>query len=210
MGSKVQLEKILNEKQYDLTKDLFTRKKSLKQFDKEYLDFRKNNKNTKWKIKTISNHPGKIFLDIRITSTKVLGDQIYTLNTKQTVKVLTFKNKIRNYQVINEESVLNSQNSPLVVKIISPDTVLTGEKYEVSLIIEKPLDDYLIASGIIVLRNTENKNITNDKFNIKPNKSGGLYKYIQAPLEPGFQTISAIIMHPEDIYSITKKIKVGT
>ena len=62
---------------------------------------------------------------------------------------------------------------------------------------------------MIVLKNNENINISNDPFGIKPNQSGGLFKYIQAPLEPGFQTISAIITHPEGIYSITKKIKVG-
>ena len=51
--------------------------------------------------------------------------------------------------------------------------------------------------------------LSNDRFGIKPDQSGGLFKYIQAPLEPGYQTISAIITHPEGIYSITKKIKVG-
>jgi len=71
------------------------------------------------------------------------------------------------------------------------------------------LDDSLIASGMIVLKNKENMIISNDHFGIKPNQSGGLFKYIQAPLKPCSQTISAIITHPDGIYSITKKIKVG-
>ena len=78
-----------------------------------------------------------------------------------------------------------------------------------NLIIEKPLDNSLTASGMIVLKNEDNKKISNDIFGIKPNQSGGLFKYIQAPLKPGSQTISAIITHPEGIYLITKKIKVG-
>ena len=204
-----QLGKILNQKHNDSIKDLFLRKKSFEKFNKQYQDFRKNHTNVKWTIETISNHPAKIFLDIRITAKREIADQIYNLKSKQTVKIETFKNKIKRYQVIEEESVLNSPNSPLVIKIISPDKVLTGEKYEMSLIIEKPLDDSLMASGMIVLENTKKINITNDKFAIKPNKSGGLFKYIQAPLDPGYQTISAIIMHPEGIYSITKKIRVG-
>ena len=63
---------------------------------------------------------------------------------------------------------------------------------------------------MIVIKNNENVKITHNKFGIKPNQSGGLFKYIQAPLSPGFQTISAIITHPKGIYSITKKIEVGS
>ena len=109
---------------------------------------------------------------------------------------------------MNEESILNSHKSPLIIKIISPNKVRTGERYEINLIIEKPLDNSLIATGMIVLKNNENLKIMNDQFGIKPNTEGGLFKYIQAPLEPGFQTVSAIITHPEGIYSMTKKIKV--
>ena len=202
-----QLEEILNQKKHDLLKDLFL-EKSFKQFEKHHLDFRKNYKDAKWSIKTIRNHINKSFIEVKIISTKKIGNQIYNLNSKQTVVLETFKNKIKSYQVINEESILNSQKSPIVVEIISPDKVLTGERYEMNLIIEKPLDNSLIASGMIVLENNENINISNYQFGIKPNQSGGLFKYIQAPLKPGFQTISAIITHPEGIYSITKKIKV--
>ena len=203
-----QLEEILNNKNNDLLKDLFLQK-SFKKFDQQFLDLKEKYQDTKWSIKTINNHPEKTLLDVRITAIRKIADQIYHLNSKQTVKIETYKNKIKSYQVINEESILNSEKSPLVVKIISPDKVLTGERYEMNLIIENPLDDSLIASGMIVLKNNENINISNDHFGIKPNQSGGLFKYIQAPLEPGFQTISAIIAHQEGIYSITKKIKVG-
>ena len=202
-----QLEAILNKQKYDLLKDLFL-EKSFKQFDKHYQDFKKDYKDAKWSIKTIRTHLNKRFLDVKITSKREIGDQIYNLNSRQTVKIETFKNQIKSFQVIKEESILNSQKSPLVVKIISPDKVLTGERYEINLIIEKPLDNSLIATGMIVLKNNENIKIMNDQFGIKPNTAGGLFKYIQAPLEPGFQTVSAIITHPEGIYSMTKKIKV--
>ncbi len=204
----LQLEEILNQKNNDLLKELFLQK-SFKKFDQQSQEFRKQYQNTKWSIKAIKNYPEKTLLDVHITGTRKIGDQTYNLKSKQIVKIETYENKIKSYQVINQESILNSQKSPLVIKIISPDQVLTGEKYEINLIIEKPLDDSLIASGMIVLKNNEKINISNDEFGIKPNQSGGLFKYIQAPLEPGFQTISAIITHQEGIYSMTKKIKVG-
>ena len=203
-----QLEGFLNERKDNLLKELFLQK-SFNQFNKHYSAFRKKYKDAKWSIQKIRNDQNKSLLDIKVISTREINDQIYNLHTKQTVKLETYKNKIKGYEVINEESILNSQKSPLVIKIVSPDKVLTGEKYEMNLIIEQPLDNTLTASGIIVLNNENNKKISNDIFGIKPNQSGGLFKYIQAPLKPGSQTISAIITHPEGIYVITKKIKVG-
>lgn len=202
-----QLEESLNQGKDNLLEELFLQK-SFNQFNKQYLAFRKKYKDAKWSIKPVRNDQNKSMLDIKIISTREINDQIYNLYTKQTVKIDTYKNKIKEYEVIDEESILNSQKSPLIIKIISPDKVLTGEKYEMNLIIEKPLDNSLTASGMIVLKNEDNKNISNDIFGIKPNQSGGLFKYIQAPLKPGSQTISAIITHPEGIYLMTKKIKV--
>ncbi len=203
-----QLEEILNQRKDDLLKDLFL-EKSFNKFNIHYQDFKEKYKNAKWSIQTIRNDPDKSFLNIKIISTRKINDQMYTLSTKQTVQLETYKNKIKGYEVMNEESTLNSHQSPLKIKIVSPDKVVTGERYEINLIIEKPLDNSLTASGMIILKNKENINISNDKFGIRPTQSGGLFKYIKAPLEPGSQTISAIITHPKGIYSMTKKIKVG-
>ena len=204
-----QLEEILNERKDNLLKDVFL-KQSFYKFNKQSLAFRNKYKDSKWSIKMTRNDQKNSILDVKIKSTRTIGDQVYNLHTKQTVEIETYKNKIKNYKVIDEESILSSQESPLIVKIISPDKVLTGERYEINLIIEKPLDDSLTAGGMIILKNNEKMNLSNDLFNIIPNQSGGLFKYIQAPLEPGSQIISAIITHPKGIYSFTKKIKVGS
>jgi len=202
------LEEILNEKKDDLLKDLFL-KESLTQFNKDNKSFRKKYKDMKWSITTIKNYPNELFLDIKIKSKRELGNQTYDLDTNQTVKVEFHKNKIKEYEVIDEESILTSLNSPLIIKKVIPSKVLTGERYEINLIIESPLDKSLIASGMTILNKYEKIKISNKNFGLKPNQTGGLFKYIQAPLEPGYQTISAVITHPKGIYSITKKIKVG-
>ena len=204
----VQLEELLNQRKSNLLKELFLQK-SFNQFNKQYLAFRKKYKDAKWSIQLLRNDQNKSFLDIKIRSKRKINDQIYNLQTNQTVKLETYKNKIKGYEVIDEESILNSQNSPLIINIISPKKVLTGEKYEMNLIIKSPLDNSLTASGMILLKNEDTNKISNDLFGIKPNQSGGLFKYIQAPLKPGSQIISAIITHPKGIYLITKKIKVG-
>ena len=202
------LEEILNLRNDDLLRDLFL-KESFNKFSKRYKAFRENYKDAKWSIQQVKNEKNKSLLNIQIISTRAINDQIYNLMTKQTVEVETYNNKIKGYKVIQEESILNSQKSPLMIKIVSPDKVLTGTKYEVNLVIENPLDNALTASGMIVLKSEDDINVSNDLFGIKPNQSGGLFKYVQAPLNPGSQTFSAIITHPEGIYSITKKIEVG-
>jgi len=203
------LEEILNLRNNKSIKNIFLQK-SFNKFNKHYQEFKVKYKDAKWSIQPIRNYKNKSILAINIIATREIHDQVYTLHSKQKVMVETDKNKIRGYEVINEESILKSQNSSLEITFISPENVLTGEKYEVNLIIEKPLDKSLTASGIIILKNEKNMNISNVIYGIKPNQSGGLFKYIQAPLQPGVQTISAIITHPEGIYSITKKIKVGS
>ena len=203
------LEEILNLRNNKSIKNIFLQK-SFNKFNKHYKEFKVKYKDAKWSIQPIRNYKNKSILAINILATREIHDQVYTLHSKQKVMVETDKNKIRGYEVINEESILKSQNSSLEITFISPENVLTGEKYEVNLIIEKPLDKSLTASGIIILKNEKNMNISNVIYGIKPNQSGGLFKYIQAPLQPGVQTISAIITHPEGIYSITKKIKVGS
>ena len=203
------LEEILNLRNNKSIKNIFLQK-SFNKFNKHYQEFKVKYKDAKWSIQPIRNYKNKSILAINIIATREIHDQVYTLHSKQKVMVETDKNKIRGYEVINEESILKSQNSSLEITFISPENVLTGEKYEVNLIIEKPLDKSLTAGGIIILKNEKNMNISNVNYEIKPNQSGGLFKYIQAPLQPGVQTISAIITHPEGIYSITKKIKVGS
>ena len=203
------LEEILNLRNNKSIKNIFLQK-SFNKFNKHYQEFKVKYKDAKWSIQPIRNYKNKSILAINIIATREIHDQVYTLHSKQKVMVETDKNKIRGYEVINEESILKSQNSSLEITFVSPENVLTGEKYEVNLIIEKPLDKSLTASGIIILKNEKNMNISNAIYKIVPNQSGGLFKYIQAPIQPGIQTISAIIIHPEGIYSITKKIKVGS
>ena len=88
-----QLETILNQKKYGLMKELFLQK-PFNSFKKEYIDFQKKYKDAKWSIKTISIDQNFILLDVEITSKREISDQIYNLNSKQTVEMKILRNKI--------------------------------------------------------------------------------------------------------------------
>ncbi len=89
-----QLEESLNQRKDNLLKKLFLQK-SFNQFNKQYLAFRKKYKDAKWSIKPVRNDQNKSLLDVKIISTREINDQIYNLYTKQTVKINTYKNKIK-------------------------------------------------------------------------------------------------------------------
>ena len=99
------MEAILNGRKSSLMKEVFL-KKSLKQFEKQYLDFKKKYKDAKWSIKTIRTHLNKRFLDVKITSKREIGNQIYNLNSRQTVKIETFKNQIKSFEVTIHETTI--------------------------------------------------------------------------------------------------------
>ena len=82
---------------------------------------------------------------------------------------------------------------------------LTGSKYDIDLIIEKPLKERIIAGGLISL---DEMNITPKKMELNPMESGGLFKSVRAPYKPGRQRWGALIAHPEGIISITKTVRI--
>ena len=45
-------------------------------------------------------------------------------------------------------------------------------------------------------------------IDLAPIGSGGLFKIVRAPLNPSTQTWAAVIVHPDGLISITKKVNV--
>ena len=54
-------------------------------------------------------------------------------------------------ELIAHESLLRSGERPLAVTLEIPDTVLTGSRYDIDLIVDEPLDQALVAAGLIDL-----------------------------------------------------------
>ena len=84
-----QLEEILNERKDNLLKDVFS-KQSFYKFNKQSLAFRNKYKDSKWSIKMTRNDQKNSILDVKIKSTRTIGDQVYNLHTKQTDRGTTW------------------------------------------------------------------------------------------------------------------------
>ena len=176
---------------------------------KEYEDFILRFPDAKWTIKdTKIKGSKKDFIEIKINGTRALDNQIYLLHAKQLISLDIKNNHIENYNVIQSSSVLKTTKSKLNISISSPDKVLTGSRYDVDIILEKPLGDNFLSGGLMILNKEKVNQTPSEYIDIYPLGSGGLFKSIQAPFKPGNQTFAALLLHPEGIISITKTIQI--
>ncbi len=202
-----QLEKGLNNKNLFALKQLFI-EESFRKFENQYDNFTKNYKEIEWSINPKNDYKNKQYLDIKITSKRYIGSLKYDLDSRQTIKLETNNNQITDYIILNEESILKSYNKDLKIQVNSPQKVSAGERYHFDLIIEKPIDNSFITGEMITLNKSNSNKQFSIPFGMRPKGSGGLFKTITAPLQPGSQTIAAIIAHQKGIFTITKKVEV--
>ena len=87
----------------------------------------------------------------------------------------------------------------------SPETVLTGTKYDIDIILSEPLGDVIIAGGII---SHQDESYFKQEINIKPLASGGIFKTTRASSKPNRQLWSGIIAHPKGTISFTKSVEI--
>lgn len=203
------LEFALNSNNNKYLKNIFSEKIYLDLIT-EKTKFLKRFSNVKWIVepaKTSTNK--KNIFDIYINGERNIDNLRLTFESRQKLLIERKKDKIISYSIIDEYSTLKSLNSTLEVDIISPKYVLTGTRYDMDIILKEPLGDNFLAGGLITTTNKKNnKNIKTPFINLVPLGSGGLFKSIQAPLEKGKQNVTALLVHPKGIISITKVVNI--
>ena len=89
-----------------------------------------------------------------------------------------------------------------------PDAVLTGSRYDVDVIFDQPLGPAIVAGGLIPLTPQEVENQTRPNLRLEPMGGGGLFKTVQAPQTPGSQFWAAMLVHPDGVVTVTKRVRV--
>tara|TARA_Y100001968_G_scaffold319680_1_gene351568 strand:+ start:567 stop:1181 length:615 start_codon:yes stop_codon:yes gene_type:complete len=172
----------------------------------EYNNFLKRFHNAEWEIFPSKENENlfKVFIKGKHKS----GSHTYDMQTEQTLYLKQDKDRIIKHEVLSEYSILNESENNLEVQVEIPDKVLTGTKYNVDIIVKKPLSNSMIAGGLIHLNQDKYRKDLNSFINLSPLGSGGIFKIVQAPLTPGSQTLAALIAHPDGLIAITKKVQV--
>ena len=75
-----------------------------------------------------------------------------------------------------------------------PEKVLTGSKYDIDIILNKPLEEVIITGAI---KAHQVNSLFEQEILLEPLASGGIFKMTRAPSKPGIQIWSGIIAHPE-------------
>jgi hypothetical protein len=151
---------------------------------------------------------GRQTLALAVSASRELDGQRFTLQASQQLALTVAGGRITGQEVLQEESVLSSASQPFPVSLLIPDAVLTGSRYDVDVVLEQPLGDAMLAGGLIGLTPEQVAAQQSPDIQLEPLGGGGLFKSVKAPYQPGSQTWAALVVHPEGVITVTKRVRV--
>ena len=117
----------------------------------------------------------------------------------------TVNGKIDQGIIKNLFTTIRNDDDQIDISFEIPDKVLTGSKYDIDIILNKPLDEVMIAGAI---KPHQENSFFEQEILLEPLSSGGIFKITRAPSKPGIQIWSGIIAHPQGIITFTKSIDI--
>jgi len=173
-----------------------------KQFSKIINDF----PDSKWKIKRLkSDIPNKEILRIKVLGKKIVNGEIHILESNFDYVFSIINGKIDEGTIKNLFTTIRNDDEKIDISFKIPDKVLTGTKYDIDIIINKPLEEVIIAGAI---KSHQVNSFFEEEILLEPLASGGIFKMTRAPSKPGIQIWSGILAHPEGIITFTKSIDI--
>jgi len=117
----------------------------------------------------------------------------------------TVNGKIDQGIIKNLFTTIRNDEKKIDISFRIPDKVLTGSKYDIDIILNKPLEEVIIAGAI---KPHQVNSFFEQEILLEPLSSGGIFKMTRAPSKPGIQIWSGIIAHPEGMITFTKSIDI--
>ena len=199
------LESSLNKRDLEFIRKNFRNDESKnipKQFSKIINDF----PDSKWKIKRLkSNIPNKEILRIKVLGKKIVNEEIHILESNFDYVFSVLNGKIDEGTIKNLFTTIRNDDKKIDISFKIPDKVLTGSKYDIDIILDRPLEEVIIAGAI---KPHQVNSFFEQEILLEPLSSGGIFKMTRAPSKPGIQIWSGIIAHPEGIITFTKSIDI--
>jgi len=173
-----------------------------KQFSKIINDF----PDSKWKIKRLkSNIPNKEILRIKVSGRKIVNGEMHILESDFDYIFSVLNGKIDEGTIKNLFTTKRNDDKKIDISFKIPDKVLTGSKYDIDIILNKPLEEVIIAGSI---KPHQVDSFFEQDILLEPLTSGGIFKMTRAPSKSGIQIWSGIIAHPNGMISFTKSIDI--
>ena len=173
-----------------------------KQFSKIVNDF----PDSTWKIKRLkSNIPNKEILRIKVSGKKIVNGEMHILESDFDYVFSVLNGKIDEATIKNLFTTIRNDDNKIDISFKIPEKVLTGSKYDIDIILNKPLEEVIITGAI---KAHQVNSLFEQEILLEPLASGGIFKMTRAPSKPGIQIWSGIIAHPEGMITFTKSIDI--
>ena len=199
------IENAFNSRNFKFFNQSFGNDENLK-ITKQFSNIIKEFPDSKWKIKKLkSNNPNEEMYEIKVLGKKLVQGEIYILESKFNYSFSLVNEKINQGTIEKLFSTIRSDNNKIDISFRIPDKVLTGTKYDIDIILNKPLEEVIIAGGI---KAHQVESFLEQEIDLEPLVSGGIFKMTRAPSKPGIQIWSGIIAHPKGIITFTKSIEI--
>lgn len=153
---------------------------------------------------------GRRTVDLQVSGSRQEGPTRYRLQADQQLVLSSNGQRINGQLVLREQALLRSGESELPVTLQIPDAVLTGQRYDVDVLVDEPLNGALMAGGITAITSQQRIGLLSPEIELGALGAGGLFKTVQAPFSPGDQTWAVLLVHPQGVVSATKRVRVVT
>jgi len=151
---------------------------------------------------------GRSTVKLAVSGTRQQDGLSYSFKAKQRLALSTEAGLITDQEVLSDQSVLTSASKPLPISLMIPDTVLTGSRYDVDVVVDQPLGKALLAGGLTPVTAQQVLVQESPDVQLEPLGGGGLFKSVQAPFQPGVQTWAALLVHPDGVITVSKRVQV--
>ena len=142
---------------------------------------------------------------IKVSGEKIVNGKKNILESNFDYLFSTVNGKIDVGVIKNLFTTIRNDDKKIDISFKIPDRVLTGSKYDIDIILNKPLEEVIIAGAI---KPHQINSFFEQEILLEPLASGGIFKMTRAPSKPGIQIWSGIIAHPEGIITFTKSINI--
>ncbi len=151
---------------------------------------------------------GRKTVDLQVMGSRQEGPTRYRLQANQQLVLSSNGSRINGQTVLREQALLRSGDADLPVSLQIPDAVLTGQRYDVDVVVDEPLNGAIMAGGITAVSGQQRASLTSPGIDLGALGGGGLFKTVQAPFSPGEQTWAVLLVHPKGVVSATKRVRV--
>jgi len=181
----------------------------LQQVERQRQLLRQQFPDASWSVKAGAPlRDGRATTELTVTGSRQQGPFAFRFVAYQQLVLGAKGDRFNRQEVIRENSLLRTGDADLKVTLQIPDAVLTGQRYDLDVVFDDPLEGAVVAGSIRPVTAGELLRLQTPDLPLEALGGGGLFKSVQAPYQPGTQTWAVLLVHPKGIVAGSKQVRV--